>query len=329
MRKGANGLNGTRILVVSGGVFSILLIALITVAFVAPLRFAALRIVLPLREKLTVHALRGGAYWVSGGISNTGFIIGDDGVIAIDSQMFIKTARKQLTEIAKLTPKPVNVMILTHDDPDHINGLPAYPHCMQIIAHENAVRRMRQFINDPYLNGFPADPRMKDYLPSSTVQGTVTRVLNGVTVRLIHAGPAHTDNDIVVYLPVQRIVYAGDLLTPAASLYPGVHLNKNGSSLGFFAFMRTILALDADLYVSGHGDLLSRAELVKRLAAAEDRRAQIKQLFDQGHTLKEAKATLHDESLTGNAARFPTFVETTYLELNAERSSNHGKPAAR
>src|ERR1700733_6275993 len=61
---------------------------------------------------LTVTALRGGAYWVRGGISNTGFIIGDKGVIVIDAQMFAVTAKNEQAQIAKLTSLPVNEIII-------------------------------------------------------------------------------------------------------------------------------------------------------------------------------------------------------------------------
>ena len=48
-------------------------------------RFSVLRTLLPLTESLSLKSLGGGAYWVSGGLSNTGFVIGNTGVIAIDA----------------------------------------------------------------------------------------------------------------------------------------------------------------------------------------------------------------------------------------------------
>jgi alkyl sulfatase BDS1-like metallo-beta-lactamase superfamily hydrolase len=52
-----------------------------------------MRTIIPFTQKLSVKPVRANVYWVSGGISNTGFIIGDTGVIAIDTQMFLPTAR--------------------------------------------------------------------------------------------------------------------------------------------------------------------------------------------------------------------------------------------
>jgi len=282
-------------------------------------RFAILRTVLPLTTTLTVAPLRGNAYWISGGISNTGFVVGDTGVVVIDTQMFVSTARKQLEDIARITTKPVNVVILTHSDPDHVNGLPAYPHGIEIIAQENARADIVRAVRDPLSNGFPAVPGLAGYVPTQTVQSTVSKVIDGVNVVLMHVAAAHTDGDLIVYLPAQKIVFAGDVITTNTGRFPVIHLD--GSSLGWIESMKAILALDADLYVPGHGDMLTKAELESRLAASVERRAQVKVLFDEGKTLEQAKAALKDVPLKGTAAQFPTFVATTYEELAVDKAS--------
>jgi glyoxylase-like metal-dependent hydrolase (beta-lactamase superfamily II) len=318
-------MSGVTKFVIAGGALAVLALLFFAILRVPAFRFMVLRTIIPLTQKLSIKSLTADVYWVSGGISNTGFIIGDKGVIVIDTQMFLPTARKQMSEIARLTPKPVNVVILTHSDPDHINGLPAYPRGIPIIAQQNAKVEMQQLLEDPNSNGFPPDPAIKDYMPTSTVRNKESMVLDGVPLVLIHTAPAHTDGDLAIYLPSHKIVFAGDLLTPALGPYPGIHLNKHGSSLGWAESVKAILALDADIYVSGHGEPLNKDELTKRLEVAEERRAQIKILFDQGKTLKEAKAVLHDVPLKGYAAKFPTFTETTYEELTTGKSV--GSPA--
>ncbi len=308
------------ILRVAGVIFALLALAVVVFKQIPAVRYAVLSTILPLTENLKVMPLRGGVYWVSGGIANTGFVVGDNGVVVIDPQMFMPTAKKELADIAKITSKPVNAIILTHSDPDHINGLPAYPRNLPIIAQENAKAEIEHVVQDPKSNGFPPPPEIRDYVPTRTVGRLEDVTLDGVSMTLIHTGPAHTDGDLVIFLPSQRIVFAGDLITPAIGAYPGIHLDKGGSSLGWIEFMKVILNLDADIYVSGHGELLSKATLMERLKASEERRAQIKTLFDEGKTLKEIKATLHDVPLKGTASQFPTFIATTYQELTAEKT---------
>jgi len=267
---------------------------------------------------LIITPLRGAAYWVKGGISNTGFIIGDKGVIAIDSEMFAITAKNEQAEIAKLTPLPVNAIIITHSDPDHINGLPAWPKGMQIIAQDNAAAEMQHVVADPHSNGFPPPPEIKDFLPTHTVTHQERLTIDGVRLVLMHTAPAHTDGDLLIYLPEQKVVFAGDLLTPSVGPYAGIHLNKHGSSLGWIASAKAMLALNADIFISGHGDPLTRTQVEARIEAVEQRRAQIAALVGQHKTLAEVKAALNDPVPTGEAALFPTFTETTYQELTAK-----------
>src|SRR5215467_3463652 len=77
---------------------------------------------------LSVKKLADDVYWTQGGAGgNTGIIIGKDGVIVVDAKTTADSAKQVLSEIAKLTPKPVTTVILTHSDADHVNGLAAFP----------------------------------------------------------------------------------------------------------------------------------------------------------------------------------------------------------
>lgn len=263
----------------------------------------------------TSRALRGGAYWVDGPISNAGFIVGRSGVIVIDAQISVPATKAMLAQIAALTSKPITTVILTHSDPDHINGLPAFARTVKVIAQEKASAEIAQVVLDPQSNGMPPPPGIKDYVPKHRVAHTEKLLVDGVHLLLVHTSPAHTDGDLLVFLPSQKLVFAGDLLTPAIGDYPGVHLEKHGSSLGWLKSVEAMLSLDANLFVSGHGVPLTRPEVEVRLEAAKTRRAEIQAMVAKHATLSEIKAAVDDMPLPGVAARFPTFTETTYQEL--------------
>ena len=273
---------------------------------------------------LKVTQLRGRAFVVEGGRTpggtvNTGFVIGDKGVIAIDAQASPAVAAGEVAEIARITARPVDTVILTHSDSDHINGLPGFPRNVTVVAQENAATEMKAILTDPHPRGGPVPPQLKDYLPGRTVRGTADMVVDGVRLTLIHVASGHTDGDLIIYIPSQRIVFAGDLLTigdpgiPDQGRYPIIHLNKNGSSAGWIRSMNAILALDADIFVGGHGNAVrDRATLAAWVKTVEERRTAIVRLFDAGKSLAEIKATLGEAGAPG---RWPTFTETTYQEL--------------
>ena len=92
---------------------------------------------------LSVKPLNGGVYWTQGGAGgNTGIIVGKDGVIVIDAKTTPASAKEVLAEIAKITPKPVTTVIITHSDGDHVNGLAAFPAGLTIISQENCKKEM-------------------------------------------------------------------------------------------------------------------------------------------------------------------------------------------
>ncbi|OGX82172.1 hypothetical protein BEN49_14505 [Hymenobacter coccineus] len=250
-------------------------------------------------------------YWVAGGGSNTGFVIGKQGVVIIDAQQTAADARQVLAEIAKLTPNRLSAVVVTHADPDHVGGLPAYPAGTTIIAQENTPGIIRASAADT--SGGRQYGRLYQplvgFLPTRTIGSQETLVLNGMRLLLLHAGPGHSSADLVVYLPDQRIVFAGDLITTVGP-YPVIH--RGGSSLGWLAFMKAILALGADTYVGGHGPLETKAQLQARLRAAEERRAQVKKLVDAHKSLAEVKQALPEKL---SSPLFPGFTETIYQEL--------------
>jgi glyoxylase-like metal-dependent hydrolase (beta-lactamase superfamily II) len=262
-------------------------------------------------QPISVKPLTGGVYFVQGGAgSNSGFIVGKTGVIVVDAKMTADSAKEMLAAIAKVTPKPVTTVILTHSDADHVNGLAGFPTGLTIIAQENCKKEMEASLNKP---GMPAP---KDYMPTKTVDKKEATTIDGVRLEMLHWAPAHTSGDLVVYLPGQKIVFTGDIVA-AQMPYPLIHLEKNGSSEGWIESMKGILALNAVTFVPGHGDLQTKDDLEKRLASAEERHAKIQELVKQGKSLDEIKQEL-GEAAAGSNQRFASFTEVVYKELTTK-----------
>jgi cyclase len=286
----------------------------ITLAIAAAAFSISARAQQPAPAPFTAHQLKPNVYWIEGGGGNSGVIVGDKGVIVVDAKTTAAGGKELLDDIAKITPKPVTTVILTHSDGDHVNGLAAFPPGITIIAHENNKKEQQTALTAGGRGAPPAD-----HLPTRVVtKNKESLKINGVKVEMLHWAPAHTSGDLVVYLPADKIVFTGDIIAMQLP-DPLIHLEKNGSSEGWIATAKGMVALNAAQYVPGHGDVQMKPAIQKRLADAEAKRAKIKDLVAQGKSLEEIKVAVGDPPSTqgrgGRGGGFAGFTEVVYREL--------------
>src|SRR5438309_8636127 len=263
---------------------------------------------------IQTHALNGGVYWVEGGVgSNSGVVIGKDGVIVIDAKQTPESGKAVMAEVAKLTPKPVTHVIITHSNLDHVDGLPGFPKGLTIIAQENCQQQMEHPRNNPQ------NIDLSGYIPTKTVVKKESMTIDGVRFVLLHFAPAHTSGDLIIYLPDQKIAFTGDI-TVMRLPYPLIHLEDEGSSAGWIESMKGIVALNADTYVPGHGGTQTKAELQQRVTNTAARREKIKQLVAQGKSLPDIKKELGETAPPNGGGNFPSFTEVVYKELSKSKS---------
>ncbi len=275
----------------------------------------------PTPAPLVVHPVKTDVYFVEGGGGNSGVIVGQKGVIVIDAKTTAASGKELLDKVAAITPKPVTTIILTHSDGDHVNGLVSFPAGITIIAQANNKKEQEAALAAGGRGAPPAD-----HLPTRLVsQNKETLTLDGVTLELLHWGPAHTSGDLVVYLPEQRIVFTGDIIAVNRP-DPLIHREKNGSSEGWIETTKGIAALNADTFIPGHGAVQTKSEIEKRLANAEAKRTKIKDLVAQGKSLEEIKTAVGDppppdpgQSAGGRSGPvFASFTEVVYQELTKQ-----------
>ncbi len=261
----------------------------------------------------------------SGG--NSTIYIGKTSVIVVDAKQTEAGAKDLLAEIAKITPKPVTTVFLTHSDGDHVNGLVAYPTAVKVIAHENNKKEQQAAIA---AGGRGAPP--PDRLPSQvTTKTKETVTVDGIKLELYHWAPAHTSGDLIVYNPQAKVVSTGDIVvTNRADDNPNIHMDKNGSAEGWMANVKGMIGLNADYYISGHGDVLMKADLQRKLTAVTERRNKIAAMVKEGKSLEEIKAALPDAPPPGARAAAPPaagrgpvvgFVDAVYAELTKKKST--------
>ncbi len=260
---------------------------------------------------LKIEPIRDGAYVIKGGSgANVGLIVGRREAVVIDAKMTEESARAMLAEIGKVTPLPVRRVILTHSDGDHVNGLAGFPKDLTIVAHANTRKDMEEAFKDPKF------AVLRDRLPTEIITDQRQLDIEGVQIRLLHFGPAHTQGDLVVYLPRQRVAYVGDLLFIGRD--PLIHRHKNGNSFGLVSTLKKLLELDADTFVSGHADPVGKDQIRGLIASLEEKRQKVKALIAEGKSLEEVKAAFGVQQGPG-AGRRPGLIEVIYLELTEKK----------
>ena len=270
---------------------------------------------------LKVNRLADGVYWVQGGVgSHTGILVGTDGVVLVDPKETPESAKGVLAEVAKLTPKPVTTVIVTHSNADHVRGLPGYPKGTNIIAHANCAKDL-----DMETHFVEEYPELREHLPTHVVDKSTSLKLHGINIQLLHFAPAHTNGDLIVFLPDHKIAFDGGVIGT------NVHLENGGSTEGLIESLKGIVALDFDTIVHGHRGPQTKAEVRKVLADTTAKREKIKQLFAEGKSLDEIEKAV-GETVKPRVAVSPlpplrtfrpfrsmSFTEVVYTELSQQR----------
>lgn len=260
-----------------------------------------------------VQNIRGGLYFVKGSMAFTGFYVYDKGVIAIDAKMTVEGTKQAVAEIAKVTPLPITHVLITHSDLDHVNGLEGFPKGVAILSSEATKKEMEEAFKDEKLAGLRA------YLPTQTFTKTFSLRIGNELIDLIPVGPAHTAGDTVVYFHGLKAAFAGDLAFLGRD--PLIHRQKNGTSVGYAKALETMIALDADTYLSGHNDPLTKADLRTVLASIREKQEKVGAMVKEGKTLAEVRAAFGiPEPAAGTGGRgWPSLVEIIYQELTEKK----------
>jgi cyclase len=184
-------------------------------------------------------------------INNTGFIVARDGVSAIDASSTERRTRAFQAAIGNVTRAPVRTLVNTHHHPDHTAGNGLFTGAT-IVAHERARDEMR-LLGLPHNSGVWTDTdygNLELALPFLTFADRLTLWADDLRCELLFAGgPAHTTNDIVVWIPERSVLFSGDLLFNG-----GTPFLLSGSVLGAIDVLENFLRpLGAQTIVPGHG----------------------------------------------------------------------------
>jgi len=193
---------------------------------------------------------------------NIGVIVGEDGVLVVDSRASEAHAREVLADLHVVTPRSPTIVVNTHAHWDHCFGNQAFRPCT-VWGHEGAAPFLHRTLEGQRATTVEADPDLAGVmatfvpdLPDRTFADNATVDLGGRTVELRFLGRGHTDHDIVVIVEGTDVVFAGDLIEGANPPWFG-----DGFPIDWPATDDALLALGASSYVPGHGPVFNQAEV--------------------------------------------------------------------
>lgn len=258
---------------------------------------------------LTLEKISENIYQVKGGSgANGGVIIGQKEIMVIDAKMSEESAKQMLAEIKKISAVPITTLAFTHSDGDHVNGITGFPSDIKILAQEETKRYMDEAFKDE---------KQRAYLPAikTFALGGPEYDLGGRNVRLLYFGPAHTSGDAVIFCPQEKVAFLGDLFF--AGRDPLVHRHKNGNSFGLVKVLNSVLQLDAEVFLSGHAEKATRADVKALIKSIEDKQGQIEAMIAEGKPLDEIKKfyKVEDRPTAPGRPQFLSLAEVIWLEL--------------
>ena len=227
-----------------------------------------------LAEKtISFDELGNGLYaYTAEGDPNSGVIVGPDGVIVVDAQATPAMAAEVQAKIATVTDLKVRQIVLTHYHAVRVLGATGYPAHSVIcsdVTREMIVERGQQDM-DSEIGRFPRLFRGRDGIPgltwpTQTFHGRMSLWLGDREAQVIHIGRSHTAGDTVVWLPEDRVLFAGDTVEFGATPYCGdAHFTDWPETI------RRIRALGAEKMVPGRGRaLMNKAEVAEALDGTE------------------------------------------------------------
>ena len=253
---------------------------------------------LPVRELARgVYAVLGDSGRGSEGRANAGFVVTEEGVLVIDALGSPADGARLLATIRRATPQPLRWLVLTHHHPDHHFGAVTLRRAgARIIAHPDR----RTLASEGGENNLIADwvrvvglDAMRGFefadTPDRRVTGSDTLILGGRRVVIRHPGPAHSAGDLTVWLPAERVLFAGDLLVE-----DGVSMVVDGDSRVLLGALAAIDSLRPRTIVPGHGAIPA---VPARLVAATreyflDLQRDMRAAVEKGVPMQRAMAAL-------------------------------------
>jgi len=201
------------------------------------------------------------------GCSNSGLLVNGGGLV-VDTFWDLPHTRDMINLYKRVWKAPVDRVVNTHRNGDHCWGNQLFTGA-EIIGHRlcaeefdkespEMMAALSQGVEDsnPAVAGLALQLQAFDFSdikltpPTTLFEDRLTLDMEGTAVELIYVGPAHTQGDIIVHVPEQRVVFAGDVLFRLCT-----PIGWEGTYQHWFDALELIIDLQPEIVVPGHGPI--------------------------------------------------------------------------
>lgn len=263
------------------------------------------------------------------GDPNSGIIVGDDSVIVVDAQATPSMAAEVVARIRTVTEKPVKHIVLTHYHAVRVLGASGYAGAEIIasdVTRDLIVERGQQDM-DSEIGRFPRLFRGKESIPGLTWPHVVfhkrmTLWLGKREVQIIHVGRSHSAGDTVVWLPKEKVLFAGDTIEFGATPYCGdAHFADWPSTLD------AIRALKPERIVPGRGrSLISATDIAEGLDGTSSFTSDLFAIARRGAASGAPLKDVYDEAMTALKPKYGHWVIFEHcMPFNVSRAYDEAK----
>jgi len=268
--------------------------------------------------------------------ANAGFVVTAEGVVVFDALGTPALGKRLAGLIAATTAQPIRKVVVSHYHADHFYGLQAlkgpgvevWAHAIvrDYLASEAPAARLaeRRESLAPWVN-----EKTRIVAPDRYVGDDTVFKLGGLTFRVLHAGPAHTPEDLMMLVEEDGVLFVGDLMFSGRIPFVG-----DAQVASWIAAIERVIALRPRVVVGGHGPASLRA--VDDLALTRDYliylRSQITSAFEEALDFEAAYRRIdwsRYAALPAFAAANRRNAYQTYLNVEQEALQAVKTPARR
>ena len=263
--------------------------------------------------QITTVPLRPGI-WVLSGFTNGNILVHDDGtdVLLVDAQSERRVGLAD-TALRALTSRPVHTVVTTHYHDDHIGGNPHWrAQGARLVAQCNVAVQARKDTTITEWRDWHRTPAPAAAIATECLEDSLTLPRANEQVLLRHVATAHTDGDLIIWLPRANVLHMGDVLELGAP--PFIDWWAGGSWEGMLAAVDVGLSIaNAEtIIVPGHGPATDRAGMVAYREMLQAVGQRVKDAVQRGESMEAivaARPAAAYEGSFGSQSRADQFVQ--------------------